>query len=50
MDDDIPIVYCVAIVVSYLFGCWVGYGEGKREVMDTWREWMDKCMKKEGEK
>lgn len=32
MDVNIPIV--VAIVVSYLFGLWVGY----------------KCLKKEGEK
>lgn len=34
MDEDIPIVYCVAIVVSYLFGLWIGY----------------KFLKKEGEK
>lgn len=48
MDMNIPVI--VAIIVSYLFGLWVGYGEGKRTVMDTWEEWMDKCLKKKGEK
>lgn len=42
MDVNIPVA--VAIVVSYLFGLWVGYGEGKRKVMDAWEEWADKCL------
>lgn len=47
---DVNITAGVVVAVSFLLGHWSGYRRGKAEVMETWEEWMDKFLKKEGEK
>lgn len=48
METSIPTAIVVA--TAYLLGLWTGYNRGKNEVLRTWKEWMDECLKKKGEK